>query len=163
MEKKVIMNILRFCIFLTLANLPFLTMTNLLGIETFLDSFQHPDSYQYLKSNKINGLEQKSGYLILIKPPDQKNYVSEGDRILYRNSDDTIECRIVHSIQNKRGETTYFMAAVTEDSFIEPISEYQILGKTTGMIQDNPWNALSIQIWSVTIEKLNAVSLFMNP
>jgi len=163
MEKKTIVKLLRLCIFFIIANLPFLTMTHLLGIETFLDSFQHPDSYHYLKNNNIVGLGQKTGYIILMKPPHLDNYLCEGDRILYRSTDETVECRIVHSIQIKPEETTYFMTTANENSFVEPISEYQILGKTTGIIDDNPWNVLSIQIWSLTIEKLNAVSLFLNP
>jgi hypothetical protein len=135
-------------------------MTQLLGIDTFLDSFQHPTSYQYLKNDKINGLEQKKGYVIFKKPSSQEYSIGEGDTILYRSTEETIECRIVYSIQIRHGDTTYYTTTPNNENLDGPIYNYQILGKTTGFIEDNLWNTLSIHIWGLAIENLNVVAFF---
>jgi hypothetical protein len=162
MEKKYIKAAVQLCAFVMIANLPFLTMTQLLGIDTFLDSFQHPNSYQYLKNDKINTPDQKKEYIILEKPTHQDYTITQGDTILYRSTEDKIEYRTVYSTQVQHGEKTYYTTTPNKDGLEGPIFEYQILGKSTGVIEDNIWNALSIQIWGLSIENLNAVALFTN-
>jgi hypothetical protein len=160
MEKKYLKAAVQLCAFVIIANLPFLTMTQLLGINTFLDSFQHPNSYQYLKTDKISPPEEKQGYIILEKPTHQDYSIAQGDTILYRRTRETIECKIVYSIQTKHGEKTYYTTTPNQDELDGPVFDYQILGKSTGIIDDNLWNALSIHIWGLTIENLNAAALF---
>jgi hypothetical protein len=162
MERKYLKGAIRLCVFIIIANLPFLTMTQLLGIDTFLDSFHHPNSYQYLINDKINGLDQKKGIIIFWKPTHQEYTIAQGDTILYRNIKETIECRIVYSIQIQHGEKTYYTNSSNEDELEGPIFDSQILGKSTGIIEDNVWNALSVQIWSLSIKNLNAITLFTN-
>ena len=162
MERKYIKAAVQLCAFVIIANLPFLTMTQLLGIDTFLDSFQHPNSYQYLKNDKIDSPEQQKGYIILEKPTHQDYSIAQGDTILYRSTEETIECRSVYSIQVQHGEKTYYTTTPNEDDLEGPIFDYQILGKSTSVISDNIWNALSIHIWGLAIENLNAVALFTN-
>jgi hypothetical protein len=162
MEKKYIKAAVQFCAFVIIANLPFLTMTQLIGIDTFLDSFQHPNSYQYLKNDKIDNADQKNGYIILEKPTHQDYSIAQGDTILYRSTEGAIEYGTVCSIQDQHGETTYYTTTPSEDNLEGPIFEYQILGKNTRVVDDNIWNALSLHIWGLTIENLNAVALFTN-
>jgi hypothetical protein len=160
--KKLLKTTIKLCAFIIIANLPFLTMTQLLGIDTFLDSFNNSDSYQYLKNNKIcyTGLNQ--GFLILEKPTHQRYSIEKGDTILYRTMGDRLLYQVVYSIQLQHGETTYYTTTVNEDDLNGPIFEYQILGKVTGIIDDNLWNALSLQIWELSIDNLNAAALFTN-
>jgi hypothetical protein len=160
MRKKILNGAVQLATFVILANLPFLTISQILGIDTFLDSFQHPKSYQYLKDDKINGLEQKKGYLIFTTLSSQENPITEGDTILYRGSANTIEYRMVYSIHIHHGDKTYYTTTSNGEKLDGPIYNYQILGKTTGIIEDNLWNALSIHIWSLAIKNLNVVAFF---
>ena len=54
MEKKLIKCIINIPIFIAIINLPFITMAQLIGIDTFSDSFEKPEFYQYSKSTKID-------------------------------------------------------------------------------------------------------------
>lgn len=162
MKKKVIKGVVKFCAFVIIANLPFLTITQLLGIDTFIDSFKHPDSYQYIKNDKIRLPDTKGGYLILKKPTDQDYSIEKGDTILYRTTKDTLRYRVVDQINIQQGALTYYTAAINEDDLDGPIYDQQIIGKIKGRIDDNIWNAFSLQIWELTIHNLNAAVLFTN-
>ncbi|MCJ2533974.1 MAG: hypothetical protein LN364_01925, partial [Candidatus Thermoplasmatota archaeon] len=67
MEKKVIRDIMKFCTFIALVNLPFITMAQFIGIDVFTDSFENPESYQYFKSSKIDLGTINQGYLVIQK------------------------------------------------------------------------------------------------
>lgn len=162
MKRKILKTLIKFSAFLIIANLPFLTMTQLLGIDTFLDSFQHPDSYQYLKTNTINLPDTKGGYLILEKPTHQDYSLIKGDNILYYTKDGSLQCRTIYQTHLHQGVKTYYTTTVREDDLDGPIYDYQIIGKITGVIEDNIWNALSLQVWDLSIDNLNAVALFTN-
>jgi len=135
-------------------------MTQLLGTNTFFDSFQHPESYQYLKYHEKEGPEQKMVYIILEKPTNQECSITKGDMILYRTTKETIECRTVYATQLRHGEKIYYTTTPNEDNLDGPIFSSQILGKSTTLIDDNLWNALSVHIWGLVIENLNVVTFF---
>jgi hypothetical protein len=162
MERKFIKRVLRLCAFVIIVNLPFLTMTQLLGINTFLDSFQHPSSYQYLKYNEREKFEQKTMYIILEKPTGQDYSITQGDTILYRSTKETLECRTVYATQIQHGEKIYYTSTPDENDLDGPIFYSQILGKSTRMIDDNFWNALSVHVWGLVIENLNVITFFSN-
>ncbi len=160
MERTFVKKAVRFCTFVMIANLPFLTMTQLLGINTFLDSFQHPSSYQYLKYYMSEGFEQKTVYIILEKPTHQDYSIAQGDMILYRSTKETLECRTVYATQLQHGEKIYYTTTPNEDDLEGPILSSQILGKSTKMIDDTLWNALSVNLWGLVIENLNVAAFF---
>jgi hypothetical protein len=162
MKKKVIKGVEKFCAFVIIANLPFLTITQLLGIDTFIDSFKHPDSYQYIKNDKIRFTDTKGGYLILEKPIDADYSIVKGDTILYRTTKDTLRYRVVDQINIQQGALTYYTVAINEDGPDGPIYDQQIIGKIKGRIDDNIWNTFSLQIWEFSIDNLNAAALFSN-
>jgi hypothetical protein len=162
MKGKAGKGIVKLCTFFLLANLPFLTMTHLLGIDTFLDSFEHPESYQYMKSDNVQFTERTGGYLVLQNPASEQFSIEKGDTLLYRTKDGAVECRSVYQVTLQRGIKTYYTTTVAEDELDGPIYDHQIIGKVTGIIDDNIWNALSLQIWDLSIENLNAVALFTN-
>jgi hypothetical protein len=137
-------------------------MTHLLGIEVFLDTFQHPGSYQYIKNDNVPDLKSQQGYIILQKSSSLSDSIVQGDTILYQSAKKTIECRIVYSIQIQNGEKTYYTTTPDENNLDGPIFGYQILGKTTAIIEDNFWNALSLQVWGLVIEHLNVMSFLNN-
>ena len=65
--KKNLKKIIKLSIFFIIISLPFLTMTHILGMNTFLDSFENPDSYICLQ-NDGNWLSTKTNneeYIII--------------------------------------------------------------------------------------------------
>ena len=162
MKTKTIKTIVKISLFLIIANLPFLTMTQLLGIDTFLDSFQHPESYQYLKSDTINLPGEKGEYLVLEKPTHVNYALSKGDNILYYAEDGALQCRNIMQTHLNQGIKTYYTTTIQEDDLDGPIYDYQIIGKVTGVIEDNIWNSLSLQVWDLSIDNLNAAALLSN-
>jgi hypothetical protein len=157
MEKKTVKKIGKFIAFFIIANLPFLTMTQLLGMDTFLDSFEHPDSYRYLKNT-----DSTAHYLIIEKQTTQSNDFQTGDNIAYRTTGDKLVSRIINKITVQHGIISYYTTNPIGDDLDGPIFEEQILGKIKGTTQDNIWNALCLQVWDTSIHNLNAVELFTN-
>jgi len=148
------------CGFLIIANLPFLTITHLVGIDTFIDSFNHPDSYYYIKNERIQCMDVKAGYIILEKPTEQEFSVGEGDQILYYTMKDSLQQRTVYQIKSDDGITTYYTVASDIDTYDGPIYEHQIIGKIIGNPKDTIWISLCLQIWDLSIDHLNAMALF---
>lgn len=162
MKGKILKILIKFFVFLIIANLPFLTMTQLIGVDTFLDSFQHPESYQFLKSDAMNLPDKKGEYLVIEKPTHQDYSLVKGDNILYYTKDGSLQCRTIYQTHLHQGVKTYYTTTVHEDDLDGPIYDYQIIGKIKGFIEDNIWNALSLQVWDLSIDNLNAVALFTN-
>jgi hypothetical protein len=162
MEKKVMKRVVKFITFIIIANLPFLTITQLLGIDTFIDSFNHPNSYQYMKNDKLRFADSTGGYLIVQKPTYQDYSIAKGDTILYRTTKDTLRYRVVDQINIQQGALTYYTYAIDEDYLDGPIYDQQIIGIIKGRIDDNFWNVFSLQIWELSIHNLNAAALFTN-
>ncbi|MBE3137594.1 MAG: hypothetical protein IMZ43_09440, partial [Thermoplasmata archaeon] len=122
------------------------------------------DSYTFytIKNDKIRLPDTKGGYLILEKTTDQDYSIAKGDTILYRTTKDTLRYRVVDQINIQQGALTYYTAAINEDDLDGPIYDQQIIGKIKGRIDDNIWNAFSLQIWELCIHNLNAAALFTN-
>lgn len=160
MKKTILRTCLNVCGFLIIANLPFLTIAHLVGIDTFIDSFEHPGSYYYVKNENIQSMDVKSGYIILEKPTEQGFSVGEGDQILYHSMKDSLQQRTVYQIKSDDGITTYYIVASGTDNYEGPIYEHQIIGKIIGNLKDTIWNNLCLQIWELSIDHLNAMALF---
>jgi hypothetical protein len=128
----------------------------------FIDSFQHPNAYQYIKNDKISPNDVKDRYIILEKSTYQGFSVGEGDTILYYTINDTVEQRPVYQKIIENGVKTYYVITNNKANLDGPIYEYQILGKIKGEFDENIWNTLCVQIWDISIDNLNACSLFTN-
>ncbi len=161
MKKNLLRTIIKLCGFFIIANLPFLTISQLVGIETFLDSFQHPNSFYYIKNEKVYNIDPTAGYIILEKPPYQMSAIREGDSILCHSIKNTLQQRIVSQIKTEEGITTYYTNSYTDTSDA-PIHESQIIGKIIGTSEDNIWYALCLQVWDLSIDKLNVLALSPN-
>ncbi len=159
MKKNLLHTIIKLCGFFIIANLPFLTISQLVGIDTFIDSFKHPGSFYYIKNEKIHCMDVNGGYTILEKPTYQGFSIGEGDQILYHTIKDTLQQRIVYQIKSDDGIKTYYTTSNT-DNTEGPIYEHQIIGKIIGRSEDNIWNSLCLQLWDLSIDNLNALTLF---
>jgi len=158
MKRNILQAIFKLCGFFLIANLPFLTISQFLGIDTFIDSFEHPNSFYYIKNDKINCLDPKGGYVILEKPTYQGFSIEEGDIILYHTTTDILQQKIVYQIKAEAGVKTYYTS--NTDYLDAPINEHQIIGKIRGRFEDNIWNTFCIQIWDLSIDNLNTFVFF---
>lgn len=143
-----------------IANLPFLTVAHLLGVNMFLDSFQHPDMYKCIKTSEAENDTIKGGYLILETPAHQDFVIRNGDTILYRTGEGAVKCEPVYHVELNQGTTIYYTITPIQDDIKGPIYGTQVLGKVTGIVDGNVWNALCLQIWDFSINNLNAISYF---
>ena len=143
-----------------IANLPFLTVAHLMGIEVFIKSFQHPDTYQCVLTCEATNDTIPKGYLILETPAYQPFIIQNGDTILYRTGEGGVRCEPVLSVSYRQGTTMYYTMTPVQGDIKGPIYENQVLGKVTGAIDDNIWNALCLQIWDFSIKNLNAFTFF---
>ena len=146
--------------FFILANLPFLTMSHILGMETFLDSFEHPSSFLYLKNEQIHPLPQQGGYLVLEKPTSEDFSIEEGDMILCYTTTHQLQQRIVSKIRSDDGVLTYFASTSTTEPSDSPIHDSQIIGKIRGTMKETLWNSLCLCFWDVSITHLNILAFF---
>jgi hypothetical protein len=155
--KEPIKNLLQILVFISIASLPFISMTNILGIETFLDSFENPEAYICFKDrNQISGIQTNQESYIIIQISDHPSFVlEESDSILYYEMNGKIVCTKIHEIAGIGTSRKYYIEE-NEESFKEyPIYENQIIGKVVKVVDNNIWNELSIKLWEISINNLN--------
>jgi hypothetical protein len=162
MEKKIIRDIINICIFIALINLPFITMAQIIGIDTFTDSFEKPEFYQYFKSSKIDLGTITQGYLVIKKPSHPDFSIFTGDKIFYYNDEGRLLCRSIHNIKTSSSIKKYYIVNLDGDIDDEPIYNHQIIGKVVGFVDNNAWNKISLKLWDASINNLNAVALLVS-
>ncbi|MCK5112845.1 MAG: hypothetical protein KAQ84_04820 [Thermoplasmatales archaeon] len=162
MDKKVANNLLKICAFIAIVNLPFITITQLIGMNAFLDSFDFPESYQYFKSNKLDMDNTDENYLVLQKASHPDFSIIKGDEILYLKDEGGLICRRVYHVSKQEEIKKYYTLNFNEDINGEPIYDHQIIGKIVSVVDNNVWNTLSLKVWDISINNLNAVALFTN-
>ena len=160
MERNELQRIAKLCVFVAIANLPFITITQLIDIDTFIDSFHHPESYHYIKNDRIDIPSVQTGYLVLEKPTNQDYQIEQGDIILYYSPNNELQQQVVCQILYHQGMKTYYTTIENQDILDGPIYDQQIIGKIKGNLDENVWNALCLQLWDISIDRLNVVALF---
>lgn len=160
MRKKVLKDIIKICAFIIIANLPFITITQIIGMETFLDSFDNVESYQYFKGSLLDRDDLDSKYVVLQKSTHPEFSILTGDEIFYLKDEGGLMCRKVYSINNQGSTNRYYIINFEGDANDEPVYKSEILGKVVSVVDNNIWNALSLKAWDVSINNLNAAALF---
>jgi len=162
--KKTLKNIIKIGVFIAIANLPFITITQLVGIETFLDSFENTDYYIYVSTNgQTKGTTIDEGdYVIVQKSSHPEFSVEQQDIILYYTNTGEELYQRVEQI-NCVGTIKRYQVA-SENNFYteETIYENQVIGKVVSIIDNNLWNVISMKIWDMSIHNLNLAALFTN-
>jgi len=146
-----------FFLFLIIANLPFLTMTCLLGPETFLDSFDHPSSYVLLDPmDSIGQFNITSGSFLLVQRSSHPAFTIEPfDTILYCRDDGTIDCDQISHLTMIGSFRQYAVQGTQHDPDTEVIYEQHIIGKIVGNLDANIWNTLALSLWNTAVNNLN--------
>jgi len=159
--KKIGKTTIKICAFILVVNLPFITATQLIGVDAFLDSFDNPNSYLYLKGSG-NSMEPniKDGeYLILQKSSHPDFLIDEGDIVLYFKYSGRAACQRVYHITSIGTVNKYHIQGDNNDFADKPIYENQIVGKVVSTIDNNAWNMISMKLWDLAINNLNVKEL----
>ena len=156
--KPLIKNIAKCFIFVLLASLPFISITQLIGLETFLDSFENPDHYIVLQDQGyIFGSEaEKNEYIIIQKSSHPEFLIQEGEHIVYLSNDDGLNYDKVDKISMLGTKKFY---SICGDSATHYIYENQVIGKIINELDDNIWSSIVIKAWEASIHNLNIRAL----
>jgi len=161
MKKETLKTIIKPLIVLVIISLPFVTVTNILGIETFLDSFENPESYICLQDDgnwfSTKTTEQK--YVIIQRSSHPEFTIEDNDEIIYCKSNGEIDCNKIKQEQYHLSSIKRYYAVENNKLTGERIFESQIIGKVVKIIDENPWNSLSIKLWEISIHNLNVKEL----
>ena len=160
-NKKLGKDILKICLFLAIANLPFITIAQQVGIDVFLDSFENPDYYNYL--NDIPLAEDsciENGDLVIVQRSSHPEFTAnEGDIILRYKIEEGYSYNKIYQVNSDSSTIRYYAVGISNfDS--ETIYEHNIIGRVVGVIDDNIWNSLSITLWKTSINNLNIKAMF---
>lgn len=160
-KKENIKKTIEFLVIITIISSPFVSITNIVGMETFLDSFENPNSYIYLKNANefISSNIKNPSYVIIQKTEHPKIEIKESDTVIYNKITGEIACDKINHIYNIRPIKEYQIKSSYFKDNSEKIFEDQIIGKVVKIIDDNIWNALLIKIWSTTTYNLNINSI----
>lgn len=146
-----------------LASLPFISITNIIGIDIFLDSFENPESYICLKnSDNIIELEDDYQYIIIQKSTHPDFNIDTNDVVLYFSFDGDILCSKINEINGIGSFKRYHISDQYSDNKDSSIFQNQIIGKVVQTLDDNPWNKLLIKMWDISIHNLNINALRIN-
>lgn len=162
MEKKIIKDVLKIFAFIALVNLPFITTTQLIGMDVFIDSFENPESYQYFKSSKMDIGTVYEGYLVIQRSSHPHFSISIGDTLFYLKDEGGLGCQPICRITNGGSMKKYYVVTFDGRMDTAPIYDYQVIGKVVNSFDNNAWNKLSLTVWDASINNLNAVALFTN-
>lgn len=157
--KENIKKIIEFSIFVSIASLPFVMATNVLGIDAFLDSFENPDSYLYLKnSDSISGITTNNEKYIIIQKTNHPDFeIQEKDTILYFDFDGSLVCNKINEINGVGTFARYYTDKENDDEKL--VFNNQIVGKVIKVLDENMLTDLSLKIWDISIGSLNIESV----
>ena len=160
--KKIMKHAIKICIFILLANLPFITAAQTINMETFLDSFENPDCYICLESNSnlIQSAAKDGDYIIIQKSSHPDFKIKEKDNIIYIKGKGELVCNRVHHSSYIGAIKKYYTTDENNKISSNPIYENQIVGKIVKIVDNNLWNTISMKIWDISIHELNVNALF---
>ena len=149
----------KLCLFLTIASLPFISVTQIIGLETFLDSFENPDHYICIQNNDGFFATQSGNkeYIIIQMSSHPDFTIQKNDYIIYFTNDEEIACSQVYHISSIGATKRYHV--MDSQNVGRYIFEKQLIGKVIKTVDDNIWNSISMTIWDISINNLNIRAL----
>jgi len=162
--KKTVKNAFNLCVFIFLVNLPFITVTQLISTDAFLDSFENPDFYLYIQSGGYSmEPDIKEEYYILLQKSSHPDFsIRDRDVIIYCKDNGEIVCNKVCNINCISPVKRYHVVDDNDNLTDKNIYGSQIIGKIVSVVNTNLWDVISMKIWDMTIHNLNVRTLFTN-
>ncbi len=157
---KIKKRLIKLAIFVLIVNLPFITIIQIIGIDSFLDSFKNPDVYDFLATDiySIYADTGREKYILLQKASYPNFSIENGDTILYCTNQGKTACDKVQQINCVGPIKKYDV--MHKNTSETPIYETQVYGKVLGFVDNNPWNILSIKIWEISTHIVNFNTFF---
>jgi len=131
-----------------------------LGINTFLDSFEHPDSYQFLTNLRIEDSNAENTHLVIQKSSHPAFEITYGDAIVYYEEASGFQYGIIDLVSTEFKNKVYYIITDEEQFQYQSVFEQQVVGKVISDIGTDIWSSLSLELWDTTITRLNALTLF---
>ena len=157
MERWKVKHIIQIIVFLLIANIPFITATHLMGLDIFLDSFEHPTAYQFVKTSQINIQTPllREDYTILQKASHPTFSIKKNDIIIYFDQNGDLICNKIYQINTDQYHTKYYLIDENNNINNQPIFKNQIMFKVINNINNNILTGLSVKTWDLSINNLN--------
>jgi len=154
-----IIKISKLMVFFLITSLPFISITNIIGMEIFIDSFENSDSYILLENEKIMSATKidKQSYIIIQKIDHPEFELDKNDQVMYCSFNGEILCNKINDIKCVGAIKKYEINNNEEND--EIIYKNQIIGKIIKVVDENIWNSICLNFWSTSIDKLNINSL----
>jgi len=160
--KRIIKNSIKLFVFISIASLPFISVTQLIGMNNFLDSFENSEYYLFLENEGLFASKTTDEeYIIILKSSHPDFKIEEDDSIIYWRNDGEIVCNKI-KMTDTFGALKKYQPIDNNDITDKSIYENQIIGKVINIIDNNIWNSISLKIWEISIQKLNFNSFFNN-
>lgn len=162
--KKLTKIAIKIFIFFAIANFPFITVSQIIGLNTFIDAFENQKYYHCIKGSSIS-MEptiKDGNYILLQKSSHPDFYIEKDDIILYINDSGESVCYRVYNKININSIKKYYTISDNNKLVDNPVNECQITGKILNVIDNNIWNMISMQIWESSIHDFNINAIFSN-
>jgi hypothetical protein len=160
--REEVKNVAKALVFITIAILPFISITNMIGLDAFLDSFENPDAYVCLKnSGNIVGLKTQEDNYIIIQKTDHPDFeLKQDDKVVYFEINGEMAYDTIYEINGIGPLKRYYTYSSLKNEMNSPVFSTQIIGKVVKIVDNNIWNDLSIQLWEASIDYLNIERAF---
>ena len=153
--KKTLLRTIKFCLFILITSLPFISITQTIGVETFLDSFENSEYYLCFQDDDgIYATNSDDNMYMIIQKSNHPDFSADKeDLIIYLTNDDEIACSQVYHVSSIGTIKRYNIQ--DKESIGHYVLENQVLGKIIKTVDNNIWNSISISIWEISINNLN--------
>ena len=161
--RKITKNIIKLCVFASIASLPFITVTNIVGLDAFLDSFENPEYYLCLQDEDNSLKSDTNGQYVIIQKKSHPNFgIQNDDYVIYYRENGEITCNKACGVTGVQTTEKFYTYNENDHSYSGPVYPNQVIGKIVKVVDSNIWNSISIKIWDVSIHNLNIKALLAN-
>jgi len=156
MKIKTKKTLIKTLLVVSILSFPFITMTDIIGIDSFIDSFENPENYILINNEKFSSdiFQSEEKYIIIQKNSHPDFNIDKKDKVIYFTETGEI-CS--SQILDITATGAYFKYKIKnhEDINSESIYNYQIIGKIIKTIDDGFLNTLSLKLWEASISNIN--------
>ena len=128
-----------------------------MGLDIFIDSFEHPSAYQFIQISQLNIQTPllKENYVILQKASHPTFSPQKNDIIIYYDGNGNLNCNKIYETNTEQYHTKYYLIDENNNVNNQPILENQIMFKVINNVNDNILTGLSVKTWDLSINNLN--------
>jgi hypothetical protein len=157
--KKTLKLAIKFSLFLIIASIPFISITQMIGMDAFLDSFENSEYYLCFQDEYgLYATNTNEKEYVIIQGSSHPDFsAGKDDYIIYLTNDNELACNRVYHVSSIGTFKRYHTQDM--ESIGHHVLENQVIGKVIKVVDDNIWNSIAISIWEISIDKLNIRAL----